>query len=169
MGRRKQFEVHLTPQDRATLESLTRKGHTPARVLTRAHALLHADEQKLDKEVAEALHVSTPVVAQVRRRYVQEGLGAALYERPRPGVAPKLDAGKTAILIAETCSAAPKGRETWTMQLLADRMVTLGVVESISDETVRRVLKKTTSSRLGQSGIYRACPPGRNRAGVSAR
>ena len=91
------------------------------------------------------MHVSTPLVAQVRRRYVQEGLEAALYERPRPGVAPKLSAQQTAILIAETCSAAPKGRDTWTMQLLADRLVTLGVVESISDETVRRVLKKTTS------------------------
>jgi len=157
MGHRKQFEVHLTPEDRTTLETMTRKGQTPARVLTRAHALLHADEHKLDREVAAALHVSTRLVAQVRRRYVQEGLKAALYERPRPGVAPKLDAGKTAILIAQTCSAAPKGQETWTMQLLADRMVTLGVVESISDETVRRVLKKTTSNR------------GKNRAGVSAR
>ena len=157
MGHRKQFEVHLTPEDRTTLETMTRKGQTPARVLTRAHALLHADEQKLDREVAAALHVSTPVVAQVRRRYVQEGLEAALYERPRPGVAPKLDAGNTAILIAETCSAAPKGRENWTMQLLADRLVTLGVVSSISDETVRRVLKKTTLNR------------GKNRAGVSAR
>ena len=88
---------------------------------------------------------------------MQEGLEAAQYERPRPGVAPKLDAGNTAILIAETCSAAPKGRENWTMQLLADRLVTLGVVSSISDETVRRVLKKTTLNR------------GKNRAGVSAR
>ncbi|WP_102128376.1 helix-turn-helix domain-containing protein [Deinococcus planocerae] len=70
-------------------------------------------------------------------------LEGALYDRPRPGGQPKLNAKQTAILIAETCSAAPNGREKWTMQLLADRLVTLGVVDSISDETVRRRLKKT--------------------------
>jgi len=147
MGRRKQYEVHLTAVDRAHLERLTRKGQTPARVLTRAHVLLHAAEQRQDKEVAASLHVGTALVAQVRRRYAQEGLDSALFERPRPGVPAKLNAAQTAILIAETCSAAPNGRETWTMQLLADRMVTLGVVESISDETVRRVLKKTSLNR----------------------
>ena len=160
--------MSMTPQDRQSLEAMTRKGQTPARVMTRAHALLHADEQRLDTQVAAALHVSTPLVAQVRKRYVQEGLEAALYERPRPGVAPKLSAQQTAILIAETCSAAPRGRDTWTMQLLADRLVTLGVVESISDETVRRILKKTTSNRLGQNGTFRACPRGKRPVGALA-
>ena len=169
MGRRKQYEVHLTPQDRQSLETITRKGQTPARVLTRSHALLHADEQRLDKQVAAALHVSTPLVAQVRKRYVQEGLEAALYERPRPGVAPKLGAQQTAILIAETCSAAPKGRDTWTMQLLADRLVTLGVVESISDETVRRVLKKTTSWTERHLSGLSASNHGKRPVGASAR
>ena len=168
MGRRKQYEVHLTPQDRQSLETITRKGQTPARVLTRAHALLHADEQRLDTQVAVALHVSTPLVAQVRRRYVQEGLEAALYERPRPGVAPKLGAQQTAILIAETCNAALKGQDTWTMQLLADRLVTLGVA-SISDETVRRVLKKTTSWTERHLSGLSASNHGRKRVGALAR
>ena len=100
--------------------------------------------------------VSTVTVASIRRKFVQGGLQAALYERARPKQPPKLDAHGTAILIAEVCSA-PVGRETWTMQLLADRLVTLGVVDSISDETVRRTLKKTSSSR------------GRSRVGVSPR
>lgn len=86
MGRRKQYEVHLTAEDRTRLEQLTRKGQTPARVLTRAHVLVHADEQRQDREVAAALHVGTALVGQVRRRYVQNGLDAALFERPRPGV-----------------------------------------------------------------------------------
>ena len=91
-------------------------------------------------------------MAAIRRKYVEGGLQAALYEKARPKQAPKLNAQQTAILIAETCSTAPDGREKWTMQLLADRLVTLGVVDSISDETVRRTLKKTTSNLLGQNG-----------------
>ena len=86
--------------------------------------------------------MSTATVAYTRRKYVESGLQAALSEKTRPKQAPKLNPQQTAILIAETCSSAPEGRATWTMQLLADRLVTLGVVDSISDETVRRTLKK---------------------------
>ncbi|RKY62069.1 MAG: hypothetical protein DRP95_02040 [Candidatus Latescibacterota bacterium] len=93
----------------------------------------------------------------IRKRFAEEGLEAALNERPHPGAKPKLDGKQEAFLVALACSDPPEGREHWTMQLLADRLVELGVVESISDETVRRVLKKTTSS------------PGRKDSGVSAR
>lgn len=111
--------------------------------MTRARILLHADQGQHDGEVAAALHVYPATVANIRCKFVGQGLEGALYDRPRPGGQPKLDAKQTAILIAETCSAAPDGHEKWTMQLLADRLVTLGVVDSISDETVRRSLKKT--------------------------
>ena len=85
-------------------------------------------------------------VERTRQRFVEEGL-AALDERPRPGNRPKLDAKAEARLIAEACSAAPAGREHWTLQLLADRVVQLGLAESYSYEAVRRVLKKTRSNR----------------------
>ena len=90
-----------------------------------------------------------------RKRLAEEGLEAALHDRPRPGARPKLDAKGEATLIALACSDPPEGRECWTMQLLADRLVELGVVEAISDETVRRTLKKTRLS------------PGRRSSGVS--
>ena len=130
---------------------MTRKGVHSARVMTRARALLLSDEGLLDREVGERLAVMPATVGLVRRKFAQGGVQAALYERARPKPPPKLDPKATAILIAEACSV-PVGRETWTMQLLADRLVTLGVVESISDETVRRTLKKTASNR-GRSGV----------------
>jgi hypothetical protein len=86
-------------------------------------------------------------VRKLRKRFSEQGLEAALRERPRPGAVPKLRGKPEAFLIALTCSDPPQGREHWTMQLLADRLVELEWVDSISDETVRRVLKKTHSSR----------------------
>ncbi|WP_424952485.1 helix-turn-helix domain-containing protein [Deinococcus sp.] len=97
---------------------------------------------------------SSATVAYTRRKYVEGGLQAALVEKARPKQAPKLNPQQTAIL-AETCSNAPEGRASWSMQLLADRLVSLGVVDCISDETVRRTLKKTSSN------------PGRSRVGAS--
>ena len=83
----------------------------------------------------------------IRKRFVEDGLEAALSEQPRPGGQRKLDGQQEAFLIALACSTPPEGRACWTMQLLADRLVELQVVEAISDETVRRTLKKTSSSR----------------------
>jgi transposase len=86
-------------------------------------------------------------VERIRQRFVEDGLEAALSERPRPGGQRKLAGTQEAFLIALACSTPPEGRTCWTMQLLADRLVELQVVEAISDETVRRTLKKTSSSR----------------------
>ena len=144
MGRQKQFVVRLNDEERSRLTEMTRKGVISARVMTRARLLLLADEQLKDNDVAERLGISHLTVASIRKKYVQGGLEAALYEMARPKPSSKLGPKETAILIAETCSDAPDGRARWTMQLLADRLVTLGVVKSISDETVRRTLKKTT-------------------------
>ncbi|GGO18792.1 hypothetical protein GCM10008949_02520 [Deinococcus humi] len=146
MGRQKQWVVQLSDDKRQHLTDMTRKGVHSARVMTRARLLLLSDGGLLDRGVAERQGVSPATVASIRRKYTQGGLEAALYEKARPKQPPKLNAEQTAILIAEVCSA-PDGRETWTMQLLADRLVTLGVVDSISDETVRRTLKKTRSNR----------------------
>ena len=88
------------------------------------------------------LKVNPQTVRNIRKRFVEEGREAAVQERPRPGAQPNLDGKQEAFLIAPACSAPPEGRERWTMQLLADRMVERKIVESISDETVRRVLKK---------------------------
>ena len=102
--------------------------------------------------MAERLGISHLTVASIRKKYVQGGLQTALYEKARPKPPTKLGPKETAILIAEACSEGPDGQAKWTMQLLADRLVTLGMVESISDETVRRTLKKTISSR-GKSRV----------------
>ena len=143
MGQRKRFEVRLSEEQHQELEHLIRQGTGRARVMTRARILLHAHQGQHDHQVAAALHIHSATVSNIRRKFVEHGLKGALYDRPRPGGQAKLDAKQSAILIAETCSAAPDGHEKWTMQLLADRLIMLGVVDSISDETVRRSLKKT--------------------------
>jgi putative transposase len=107
--------------------------------------------------VADATGCCAATVERVRRRCWEDGVEAALHDRTRPGGAPLLDSEAEATLIALACTDGPDGRGTWTMQLLADRLVSLGVVERISDETVRRTLKKTTSN------------PGNARNGASAR
>lgn len=142
----KRYIVDLTEPERTQLRELTKRGTVSARKLTRAHILLQAAEGAIDTRIAETLHVSISTVERTRRRFVEEGLAAALTERPRPGGQPKLDGTQEAHLVALACSQPPTGREHWTMQLLADRLVALGVVASISDETVRRTLKKGISS-----------------------
>jgi len=139
--------VELSAAQRDELRSLVRKGKASARRLTRARILLLADEDRPDDEVAAVLHTSRSTVERIRRRFVEHGLEAALSERSRPGAAPKLDERGQATLIALACSNPPEGRTTWTMQLLADELMVRRVVSSISDEAVRRTLKKTDSSR----------------------
>ena len=139
----KRYIVDLTADERAGLLALLNKGVAPARKLTRARILLLADEGGTDREIAAALHVHPATVERTRRRFVEGGVERALSERPRPGGRPKLDGKQEAYLIALACSRAPEGRAQWTMQLLADRLVELRVVDAISDETVRRTLKKT--------------------------
>jgi Homeodomain-like domain len=145
--RPKQYRVELSDSERAELLLLVRRGKAPARAIQRAHILLRASEDAPDAETARALHTSIATVARTRQRFaaapVGERLGHGLYDRPRPGAKPKLGAKQEAFLVALACSDAPDGRTYWTMQLLADRLVALEVVDAISDETVRRTLKKT--------------------------
>jgi transposase len=140
----KRYVVTLTEDERTHLLALTKKGKVAARKLARAHILLPADAGAMDVAIAAALHVGIATVERVRKRCVEEGLEAALCERRRPGAQRKLEGKQAAFLIALACSPPPQGRTCWTMQLLANRLVEWRVVEAISDETVRRTLKKTS-------------------------
>lgn len=141
------YRVELSEEDRVRLLLLIRQGTASARVIRRAHTLLQASGGAFDHQIASALHVHRSSVQRTRRRYAEEGLEAALYERPRPGAEPTLDGKGEAFLVALACTDPPEGKEHWSMQMLADKLVELSVVEAISDETVRRMLKKTRRSR----------------------
>lgn len=142
----KKYVVRLSDRERTHLRSLIRRGQESARILARARVLLLADEGCTDDQIAASVHVGTTTIERLRRRFMADGLEQTLRDRPRPGGKSKLDGKQEALLVALTCSEPPDDRPHWTMQLLADRLVASGVVDTISDETVRRVLKKTTSS-----------------------
>jgi len=143
---KKIYIVDLTEDERSELHRMIKKGKLSARKVTRVHILLQADEGATDKAIAASLHVGKATVERVRKRFVEGNLARALNEDPRPGREPKLDDKQEAFLIATACSGPPEGRQKWTMQLLAERMVQLKQVDTLSDETVRRTLKKTNSS-----------------------
>jgi transposase len=142
----KKYIVDLTDAERTQLLELIKKGTLGARKLTRAHILLQAHDGTSDATIAAALHVGKRTVERTRQKFVEGNLEFALSERPRPGAKRKLDAKQEARLIATACSTPPEGQKRWTLQLLADELVALSIVEAISDETVRRTLKKTSSS-----------------------
>jgi transposase len=146
MPKPKTHAVRLSDDERMRLEDFTTTGIASAREIRRARILLLADEDRLDAAIADAVGCCVATVERVRRRCAAEGVEAALVDRPRPGAARLLDGKAEAALVALACTAPPGERETWTMRLLAERLVALGVVDRISDETVRRALKKTTSS-----------------------
>jgi transposase len=140
----KRYVVTLSAEERAQLLALTKKGRVAARKLTRAHILLQADAGATQDAIAAALHIGRATVVRICRRCVEEGLETALRDRPRPGAQRKLDGKQEAFLVALACSTPPEGRKGWTMQLLADKLVELRAVDGVSDETVRRTLKKTS-------------------------
>ncbi len=145
----KKYKVTLTTEERQELQELIAAGKAAAKKLTHARILLKADAADggpawSDGQIAEAVEVSVATVERVRQRFVEQGLEAALVRKPqaRPSRERALDGRAEARLIALACSAPPDGRKAWTMRLLADKLVELEVVPSISDETVRRALKK---------------------------
>jgi transposase len=140
----KRYVVTLTDEERAQLLALTKKGRVAVRRLTRAHLLLQADAGASQDASAAALHIGRATVVRICRRFIEEGLEAALRDRSRPGAQRKLDGKQEAVLLALAGSPPPEGRKCWTMQLLANQLVERRVVEAISDETVRRTLKKTS-------------------------
>jgi transposase len=150
----KKYRVTLMPEERVELQRLVGSGKAAARKLNHARILLKADEGGggpglSDEQVADEVDAGLATVARVRQRFVEEGLDAALTPRPTTRVyARKLDGDGEARLVKLACSAPPQGRNRWTLQLLADRMVVLGHADAgLSYEAVRRALKKTSSSR----------------------
>jgi transposase len=150
----KKYKVTLTAEERQQLHRLVAAGQAAALKLTHARILLKADAADggpawTDERIAEALEVSVATVERLRQRFVEQGFEAALgrKKQDRPSRPRKLDGRAEARLIAVACSAPPEGRTQWTLRRLAGRLVELEVVDAISHETVRRVLKKTRSSR----------------------
>lgn len=155
--RTKQYRVELSEAERAELVLLINRGHAPARTIRRAQLLLAAAEDAFDAEVAALLHTSVATVMRVRRRFAEapagERLQRALYDGPRPGAAPKLDAQGEATLIALACSTPPEGHTVWALQLLADKLIELHVIDAISKETVRRTLGKKPAQAVAHRAL----------------
>jgi transposase len=149
MHKNKKYIVKLSDEERTALKEVTRKGKSTAYRIKHAYILLQADsktQKKSDEDIAKNLGCHLNTVKEVRKRYVEEGLELALERKSAedPPRSKKLDGRQEAKLIALSCSKPPKGRERWTLQLLADELVTLAVVDDISAETVRTTLKKTS-------------------------
>ena len=144
---RKKHIVKLTPEEQQELKQLISSGQAKARTLTRARILLKADENWRDESISEALEVGVATVQRVRKRFVEEGLHALHNRKPQREYRRKLDGKAEAHLIAMSCSSPPEGHRRWTLRLLAEKLVSLEEMESVSHETVRQVLKKTNLSR----------------------
>ena len=143
-------QINLTKEERTELSQLIKSGKHPARVLGRARILLLLDRSQGQKrklhEIAEGMFTSIGTVSNVKRSYLKGGLEHGLRDRPRPGAKPKIDGEVEAHLIALACSEPPEGQVRWTLRLLADKLVELELVASISHVAVRDALKKTNSS-----------------------
>lgn len=151
----KKYVVNLNKEERSQLDELIRKGKRPAQLLAKARILLKADVSKAgdgwsDSRIAEALDTSIPTIERTRRRLVEEGFEAVLTRKYNPKSAPRriFDGAAEAKLIALACGPAPAGRAKWTLRLLEEKVVELRIVESASDNTIGRTLKKTFSSPI---------------------
>lgn len=149
------YIIDLSAEEREQLREITRRGRSPARKLKRAMILLKADEGIGDEQVAQMVDVGLATVGRIR--FVEEGLEMALSERPRSGRPIEIGGKQQAHIIALACSEPPQGHARWSMRLLAERAIELQIVESVSHEGVRKLLKKTKSS------------PGRTSNGASLR
>ena len=148
------YKVALTEAERSRLNEVSQRGKASVRTVKRALSLLKADQGLRDREIADVLLVNAATVARARKRYVEEGLEAAINDRPRPGQERKLDGKQEAHLIAFACSAAPEGHTHWTLQLLADKVVELEFAESISLDRCARYSKKRTQALEEERVVY---------------
>jgi transposase len=166
----KRYVVRLSGEERERLETLIRKGKSPAQRLLKARLLLKADVSEAgegwsDSRIIKALETSASMVYRVRKQLVEEGLEAVLSRKQRamPAVPRIFDGEKEAKLIALACSKPPKGRARWTLRLLEDKVVELHIVDRASDSTIGRTLKKTFSSPIaGSAGSSRRRPTARS-------
>lgn len=153
MANKKTYTIKLSQTQKKYLQDITKKGKNSARVIKRAQILLEASEDKTDKEITINLKVSMATVWRIRKKFFQEGLESAIYDKERPGKPQKLNDKQEALLIATACSKPPEGRVYWTLRLLANKMVELEVIENISHETVRRTLKKTRHKTVAKEAM----------------
>lgn len=149
--------VTLTEKEQRKLVAMITKGRNKASAIQRAHILLKSAAGRTDAEIADWLYISESTVRRTRLRFVEDGLGAALEDKPKPERPPLLDEKQEAHLVAIACSEPPEGRARWTLELLTQRLIADGIVERISTETVRLTLKKSISN------------PGRFVSGASRR
>jgi putative transposase len=147
------YPIHLSEEERQELESMIRRGESSARTQTRARILLLRDESRgkprTTKEISSVLLCSLPTITSICQKYVTGGLPEALYDRERPGQKPKITGEVEAQLTLLACSEPPAGKARWTLQMLADKLVELQLVDSISDVAVMHRLKKMNLS-LGE-------------------
>ena len=148
---RKAAFVHLTEEQRIDLARRLERDALTGRQRRRLQILLLAAQDRTDQQIVRATGASASTVERVRTRFAREGLEPAVAEKPRSGAPPKLDGKQQALIVALACSAAPEGHARWSARLLANRVVEMEIVESLSESSVRRLLKKMRSSR-GKSG-----------------
>ncbi len=142
----KNHRVKLSEHERQCLQKIVESGKDKARKITRCRILLLADKGKTDKEISDALNVCLGTIFNIRRRYHREGLEQAVNEKARSGQPPKFNGKSMAKITAIACSKPPEGHAKWSLRLLADRVVELDIVDSISYVSVHNILKKTNSS-----------------------
>lgn len=147
------YPVELSDDERAQLEAFLQRGEQPVRAARRARILLMADDEVIDREIADALGCADATAYQVRKRYHEWGIDAVHRKSPDRDYERKLDGEAEARLIALACSDPPEGRSRWTLRLLADELVQLEEIEcdNVAHETVRKTLKKTNSSLTDSS------------------
>ena len=145
---RKAQPIKLPDNELRSLTTLLRRATSSARTQTRARVLDLLHRGQHPDHIAETLQVSSATVFNIKRRYQQEGLESALFDKPRSGKPPSIDGTQRAKITALACSDAPTGHARWTLRLLADRAVQLGFLETISHNAVKEILKKTSSSRI---------------------
>ena len=148
---RKAQSIKLSDDELSSLKTILRRRAAPARTQTRARMLDLLHRGHHPHSIAEALQVSGAAVFNIKRRYLEAGIEAALFDQPRPGRPPAIDGKIRAQITALACSRAPDGHAGWTRRLLADKAVELGFVSSISHTGIRKMLKKTASSRTATS------------------
>jgi transposase len=139
----KEYVVKLTPKERQKLRAVVNKGQNKAAVIRRAHILLKSEEGKSDRMISELLYIHEDSVRNTRKRFMEDGLVAALEDKTGPPRETKLNEQQQAHLVAIACSKPPEGQARWTLELLVAQLVKDGVVDGISPESVRLALKKT--------------------------
>lgn len=151
--------IQLSAKERSHLENMIRTGKESARVIARARILLLSDRslghKRKDAEVAKAVMVHELTVLNIRKRYAKEGMESALYEKPRPGQAPKITGDVEAMLTTLACSKPPEGNVKWTLKLLADRLVELELVDDISTTAIHKHIKKCSKTLAGKVMVHR--------------